>query len=85
MGKCLLEGMITEKALIATNTRGPRELIEDNKNGFLVEVGDYKSTAIAIERLSNDSDIRKSFSIQSKIKVQKYLLKNILNFIETIY
>ena len=56
LGKCLLEGMITEKALIATNTRGPRELIEDNKNGFLVEVGDYKSTAIAIERLSNDSD-----------------------------
>ena len=85
LGKCLLEGMITGKSLIATDTRGPRELIEDNKNGFLVEIGDYKSTARAIERLSQDRKLRMDFYIESQDKLKKYLLNNVLEFIENVY
>lgn len=83
LGKCLLEGMITGKALIATNTRGPKELIEDDRNGFLLDVGDYKTTAMYIEKLYLDHNKRISFATESKKKVKKYLLENVLQEIIT--
>ena len=49
LGKCLLEGMITGKSLIATNTRGAKELISHDNNGYLVEIGDYKNTVIILK------------------------------------
>ena len=49
LGKCLLEAMICGKCVIATNTRGPRELIEVNVNGFLVDIDDFERTADVIE------------------------------------
>lgn len=85
LGKCLLEGMITGKALIATNTRGPKELIEHNKNGFLVKIGDYKSTAKYIEELYLDNEKRSEFGEISKIKVKNYFMENILVEIYNIH
>lgn len=85
LGKCLLEGMVTGKALIATNTRGPRELIENNKNGFLVDIGDYNNTAVCIEKLSKDKSLINKFKYNSNIKLEKYLLGSVLEFLEGIY
>ncbi|MEG1254506.1 glycosyltransferase family 4 protein [Clostridium sp.] len=83
--KCLLEGMITEKPIIVTNTRGPRELIESGKNGFLVEVGDYKDTARIIEEIYLNGVMREKFIKISKDKVSRYYIKNVLNEISNFY
>lgn len=79
LGKCLLEGMIAGKALIATNTRGPKELIEHNKNGFLVKIKDYKETAKYIEEIYLDKEKRSNFGEKSKIKIKEYLIENVLD------
>ena len=78
LGKCMLEGMIAGKPLIATNTRGPRELISNNKNGYLVKVGDYKNTAYYIENIYLDKVKRDRFAKYSLRKINKYHLNNVL-------
>lgn len=85
LGKCLLEGMITNNVIIATNTRGPKELIKNNENGFLVEVGDYKDTAKKIEALYINKNMRDDFIKKSNEKVEKYFMKNVLEEIEEFY
>lgn len=79
LGKCLLEGMIAEKPLIATNTRGPRELIENNKNGYLLELGDFEVTAKSIEKLYIDKKKYIDFVNISRKKISKYYIDNVLN------
>jgi glycosyltransferase involved in cell wall biosynthesis len=78
LGKCLLEGMISGKPLLATNTRGAKELIENGRNGFLVRFNDYKSTALLLEKLYLSSSLREEFGIYSQKKVSNYLIDNVL-------
>lgn len=44
---------------------GPRDVIVDNKNGFIVKDGDIKSFANRICQLMEDDDLRKRFSRSS--------------------
>ncbi|CEQ07437.1 glycosyltransferase [Paeniclostridium sordellii] len=85
LGKCLLEGMVCEKNIIATDTRGPRELINDNENGFLVKFNDYIETAKLIEKIYCDKQLRAKFKKNSARKVECYLLENVLNQLDSIY
>ncbi|WP_194191064.1 glycosyltransferase family 4 protein [Clostridium chrysemydis] len=78
LGKCLLEGIINNKILLATDTRGPRTLIKDGKNGVLVKVNDIKGTANAICK------ILEGFEIKS-YDYSKYLLSNVLKDLEIYY
>ena len=61
LGKCLLEAMICGKCVIATNTRGPRELIEHSINGFTFEIGDIQATLKSIEEIYLNHKIRDDF------------------------
>lgn len=85
LGKCLLEGMIVGAPLIATDSRGPRELIENNKNGYLVKVGDYHKTAEYIENIYLDITKRYNFSKCSLSKIDNYYLENVLSDIAKYY
>lgn len=85
LGKCLLEAMICGKCVIATNSRGPRELIEDNENGFLLELGDIELTLKAIENLYLDKKLSKSFEKQAIDTANNYLLDNVLNQLLCVY
>lgn len=85
LGKCLMEAMITERVIVATNTRGPKELIKNNESGFLVGVGDYKSTACRIEELYIDKEKRSKFIKISKKNVSKYYMENVLDGIKYLY
>lgn len=85
LGKCLLEGMVAGKCLIATNTRGPRELIEDCNNGFLLKVGDYEKIAETLSYIYLNNEKTEKFGLVSKEKVKKYYIENVLNEIEKYY
>lgn len=85
LGKCILEAMICGKPVIATNTRGPRELIEENVNGFMFEVDDVQSTAKSIEKLYTKNNISQELEEKITKKANKYLLENVLNELNNIY
>ena len=72
--------------LIATNTRGLRNLIKNEKNGFLVEVGDYKQTAEYMDEVIYlNTERRKELIDNSKKRVSNYYIDNVLCEISRFY
>lgn len=60
-GLVLLEGFACGVPAIATDIGGIPEVIEDGKNGFLVELGDVKSAAEKAKMLLEDPIMHKEF------------------------
>lgn len=85
LGKCLLEGMICGKAVIATNTRGPKELIVNDENGFLFEIDEHEETIKSIEKIYKDKSLKAKFEYNGKKKADKYLVENVLFQLDEIY
>ena len=85
LGKCLLEAMICGKSVIATNTRGPRELIQPNKSGYLFDIDDIETTAKSIESIYRDIELRNMFETKGLDTANKYLLDNVLIQLSNVY
>jgi len=54
----LLEAMNGRLACVVTDIPGNTEWIENEKNGLLFDVGEYRALAALVLRLSKDSDLR---------------------------
>jgi glycosyltransferase involved in cell wall biosynthesis len=62
----LLEAMSMGKAIIATNVDGTKEVIEDEKNGLLIELTNLEQNlSEAIIRLAKDPELRKKYSLNA--------------------
>ncbi len=57
----ILEGTKLKKATISTNVGGIFDLIDDGENGYLFDVGDYKTLASYMINLIDDCDLREKF------------------------
>lgn len=66
----LLEGGMHKLPLVATKVGGIPEIIDDNKNGFLVKVGDVNGFVNALKKLVNDFELRKKMGTAAKEKVE---------------
>lgn len=83
--KAVLEAMAVGLPIIATDVRGNRDLVKSGENGYLVPLDDAEQTAIAIERLINSGNLRRSMGEKSKELVKQYDLQNIIPQMEEIY
>lgn len=63
---------------------GPRDMIKDGENGFLVPVGDVELFSSRIKELMNNSLLREKYSISARKSTKKFKIENIskevLNF-----
>jgi glycosyltransferase involved in cell wall biosynthesis len=57
-GMVLAEAMAMGKPVVATATRGARELVQNNVNGLMVPIGDYHALHLALDRLSTCLELR---------------------------
>ena len=64
---------------------GPREIIQDNDCGILVENGNVEKLAFNIERMILDTELRKEMSIRALEKSKKYELTHIMEKWEKIF
>jgi N,N'-diacetylbacillosaminyl-diphospho-undecaprenol alpha-1,3-N-acetylgalactosaminyltransferase len=69
--RTLLEAASMSKPIITTDAPGCREVVEDNKNGFLVPIKDYKTLVQKLEILIDNPDLREKFGENSRIKAEK--------------
>lgn len=77
----LLEAMSCGLPCISFNCpNGAKDLIQDGRNGFLVEYLNVTQLAESICRLIEDSSLRKQFGESAKVYVQKYLPDSIMIF-----
>lgn len=68
----VLEAMACGCAVVATDCGGPRDIIVDGENGFLVEVGNVKQIVDRVKQLLDDAELRKKFVQKSKGTVSKF-------------
>lgn len=75
----LLEAMASGLPCIAYDCpSGPRAIIEEGKNGFLIEDGNINSFVEKLEQLIEDEDLRVQFGRYAKESTKKYNIEIIM-------
>jgi len=67
----VLEAMAVRKPVVASDTGGCREAVEDGATGFLVAVGDVASMANRILRLLQSPEERRRMGIEARHRVEQ--------------
>jgi len=83
--RSIMEAMALGKPIVATNIRGSRELVENGKNGFLVELGDTDGLISSMKKLIIDDKLRANMGKVSLEKIKNYSLEKILIRMSFIY
>ena len=85
-GMVIIEAMALEKPVIATNIGGPLEIIENNKDGFLIPPSQPRFLAENILKLVENKELRESIGKNARQKViNKFNVRNYVKEIEKIY
>ena len=81
----ILEAMNAKLPIIATRVGAVSEIIEDNKNGMLVEPAKPEQIAAKLRKLINDNRLRQEFGIQAHQTVLfKFPLEKMVKEIEAL-
>lgn len=79
-GMVLTEAMACGLPVIAFECPcGPKDIIKDNEDGFLIELGNIEQMAEKIEELIVNKEKRKFFGENAKINVQRFSQDKIMN------
>ncbi len=82
----LIEGMSIGKPAIAINSGGPGEVIEDGKNGILIDSLDHTALANAIIELVNNKEKRVQMgNYGKKIAAEKFSAQHMAQSLQQIY
>ena len=88
-GLVLIEAESYGLPILAFDTaEGPKEIIENGKNGFLISNRNIKEMAEKIQELINNANLRKRMGEHSREESQKYRMENVekiwFDFIDNI-
>ena len=82
----ILEYMAFSKPVVATKGGGTREIIQDNKTGFLVEVSDPEDLSRKINILLRNDMLRKTMGIEGKKRIENvFSMKKMLDEYVSLY
>ena len=80
----ILEAMACGLPVVARENRGHNEIIDNGSNGFIVAKEDAVAMAERIIRLANDDDLRRDFTQQGQLDIEKYCIDNVVHQIRNI-
>ena len=83
--KSIMEAMVTSIPCVVTNTRGLKDLVKSNENGFVVNHEDDTMLVKAFTVLTQNEQIRKQMGQTAKKLVKPYLLERVLKEYVEIY
>lgn len=81
----IVEAMLSRTPVVASRNRGHRELIQDGKNGFLVEVDREDIMAERVLSLLNKDELSQEISLNAAKYAQDYGFINVKEELERIY
>ena len=85
-GLAALEAMSCEVPIIATNVGGIPEVVKDEGNGYLVDVGNFEQMATKAIELFKDNNLQLRFSKHSRqIVLEQFNTEKIINNYEELY
>ena len=85
LGLNVIESMMSGNTFIATKNRGHNELIEDQRNGFLVEVGDFKTLANRLEQLLCDTALKENMQKRALEGIRPYALEETITEVTGVF
>lgn len=72
LGVNILEAMYCQKAVVASDNRGHRELVEDHKSGYLVDAGTADQFSERIILLAENENLRQEMAEAGKKRSEAY-------------
>jgi glycosyltransferase involved in cell wall biosynthesis len=85
-GLAILEAMANKTAIIATETEGAKELLQDNETATLVPIKEPLKLAEAIETLLKDQGKRETFAEKAQTFAEKHFsLDEMIEKTENLY
>jgi len=85
-GRVIIEGMATRKPVVATKIGGPLEIIEDGKNGLLVNPNDPEDMAEKIIYLLKNTELRNEMGKKAfETAKYKFSIERHANLLEKVY
>ena len=85
LSRSLMEAMAAELAIVCSDIRGNRDLIEDGVGGYLVKPDDTEGFVYAIEKLHAEPELKSKFEKYNYNKIDKYEMKVVLESLEKVY
>lgn len=70
-GRALVEALACGKPAIATNIGGPKDLIIDEKTGYLVQPGDIRQLATRMVALLTDNDLAEKLGSNARHRIEE--------------
>jgi glycosyltransferase involved in cell wall biosynthesis len=80
----VLEAMACGCVVIATDCGGPRDIIEDGVNGFLVPVGDADAIVGRAQLLLDDATMRNQMRLRARETVRQFTWDKCVNELERV-
>lgn len=71
LGLVLLEGMAFQIPVVASNVKGPKEVIEDEEEGLLFDSNDFSDLASQLVRVLNNQKLRRKLKTNARRKVSQ--------------
>ena len=71
--------------IVASNCRGNRDLIQNDKNGYVIDQQDADGFSKALQELYKNQKIRNQFGKERKKIIQNYMLDSIMIDMKNIY
>ena len=84
-GLVILEAFSVGLPVIAFRSGGIPELVEDRRNGIIVEQGDEEALYRAMCELAQDRALRERLGSSGELTVQRYSWENTVDQIEAVY
>ncbi len=81
----LLDCLVTQTPIIATNVGGTPEIISDGKTGLLIKDRNPEAIAHSIQRLLSEEELYNKIKDNQKKECKKYLWKNMIDEYIEIY
>lgn len=85
-GHVIVEAMATGIPVISTDCKsGPAEIINNNKYGILVPVGDYKKMANEIQNILTNNELAQKYIEKGNYRKEKFNVSSIVKEYEKIF
>jgi len=85
-GLAIAEAMAASTAVVATETEGAKEVVEDQKTGLLVPIGSVEGIAKSVCELLEDAEKRREMGARAQDAANtRFSLKRMVDEIEKIY
>lgn len=85
-GLAIVEAMASSRAVVAAETDGAKEIIEDNKTGKLVSIGNPVELAEAVEILLSDENLRRALGENArKAALERFGVERMIAETEKVY